>query len=122
MRGAPRATRTDTLVPSTTRFRAPQIDEQRNAARVRHASDRRDALALRLDCVQPGSGNDAIFEVDSDHAPIDQSRNVLGATMRIDSEEHTSELQSLMRISYAVFSLKKTKQTQQTTTRTRQHT
>src|SRR3546814_17504750 len=32
---------------------------------------------------------------------------------RIRSEEHTSELQSLMRISYAVFCLKKKKQTQQ---------
>src|SRR3546814_7581504 len=35
--------------------------------------------------------------------------------IRLRSEEHTSELQSLMRISYAVFCLKKTKTTQKTT-------
>src|SRR3546814_3535247 len=34
-----------------------------------------------------------------------------GSTVRQRSEEHTSELQSLMRISYAVFCLKKTKET-----------
>src|SRR3546814_2079944 len=41
-----------------------------------------------------------------------------GTDMRVHrSEEHTSELQSLMRISYAVFCLKKKKQKQQLTTR-----
>src|SRR3546814_8431139 len=38
-------------------------------------------------------------------APVDD----LGAALRLRSEEHTSELQSLMRISYAVFCLKKKK-------------
>src|SRR3546814_9172275 len=38
------------------------------------------------------------------------------------SEEHTSELQSLMRISYAVFCLKKKKKTQKTLILSRQHT
>src|SRR3546814_7443266 len=46
-------------------------------------------------------------------APILQSRGVDGVTaglvVSVRSEEHTSELQSLMRISYAVFCLKKTK-------------
>src|SRR3546814_6236316 len=37
--------------------------------------------------------------------PIPRTRN---STVRVRSEEHTSELQSLMRISYAVFCLKKT--------------
>src|SRR3546814_3980576 len=40
----------------------------------------------------------------------------LGNKLRARSEEHTSELQSLMRISYAVFCLKKKKNTQPTTT------
>src|SRR3546814_7947156 len=39
-----------------------------------------------------------------------------GASLDVRSEEHTSELQSLMRISYAVFCLKK-KTTKQTTTK-----
>src|SRR3546814_5184827 len=44
--------------------------------------------------------------------------NSVGKTVRLDkrSEEHTSELQSLMRISYAVFCLKKKKQKQKKTT------
>src|SRR3546814_8056589 len=44
-------------------------------------------------------------------------------TVRIRSEEHTSELQSLMRISYAVFCLKKknTQQVHSSTTNNRQH-
>src|SRR3546814_2785400 len=41
---------------------------------------------------------------------------VVGLPRSIRSEEHTSELQSLMRISYAVFCLKKKKTTQQPTT------
>src|SRR3546814_10850887 len=40
---------------------------------------------------------------------------------RVRSEEHTSELQSLMRISYAVFCLKKKKRNAQTTTLSTQH-
>src|SRR3546814_3107673 len=43
-----------------------------------------------------------------------------GGPVKFGSEEHTSELQSLMRISYAVFCLKK--KTHTTTTRTREHT
>src|SRR3546814_8436384 len=39
------------------------------------------------------------------------SRGLVGAVLQLRSEEHTSELQSLMRISYAVFCLKKKKQT-----------
>src|SRR3546814_10187160 len=43
------------------------------------------------------------------YASIDATRPIVatGVTTRIRSEEHTSELQSLMRISYAVFCLKK---------------
>src|SRR3546814_5179544 len=39
---------------------------------------------------------------------VDHVRHLVGAITMIRSEEHTSELQSLMRISYAVFCLKKT--------------
>src|SRR3546814_2084398 len=55
----------------------------------------------------------AIREFDKDHAQILRHRQQqLAETLRLHlrSEEHTSELQSLMRISYAVFCLKKKKQ------------
>src|SRR3546814_8398216 len=42
-------------------------------------------------------------------AILEASRDALAATLSNRSEEHTSELQSLMRISYAVFCLKKKK-------------
>src|SRR3546814_10690627 len=48
---------------------------------------------------------------------------ILGRSKRLDrSEEHTSELQSLMRISYAVFCLKKTNERNQTTNKQKQTT
>src|SRR3546814_5752369 len=55
---------------------------------------------------------DLIVDVGIGRIPIIEpgSRRVVGILSRQDrSEEHTSELQSLMRISYAVFCLKKTK-------------
>src|SRR3546814_5384675 len=63
----------------------------------------------------------AIFEAVHGSAPDIAGKGIanpvallLAATMMLDrSEEHTSELQSLMRISYAVFCLKKTKKTNQ---------
>src|SRR3546814_1839980 len=47
-----------------------------------------------------------------------QGRERLSRRARIRSEEHTSELQSLMRISYAVFCLKKQKKTNHTSSKT----
>src|SRR3546814_1641287 len=108
-RRPPRSTRTDTLFPYTTLFRShppgaieQQFDRfvaregQREAAVLGSvARDRRHGVA-EIDCialVQP-------LGVADERAPA-------------RSEEHTSELQSLMRISYAVFCLKKKKITQQ---------
>src|SRR3546814_6358541 len=62
---------------------------------------------------------------DGRHGPHDIP-NIIGTAMGIRSEEHTSELQSLMRISYAVFCLKKQNNKKnkthiiQTTSRTQQ--
>src|SRR3546814_1086297 len=83
IRRPPRSTRTDTLFPYTTLFRshgAGQIGNLRNVA------DRGWRKVLRAVRARIGSRD---------------------ASTR--SEEHTSELQSLMRISYAVFCLKKKK-------------
>src|SRR3546814_18960402 len=80
IRRPPRSTRTDTLFPYTTLFRSEEA-LQESEERVR----------LILD-----SSAEGIFGCDPH-----------GTCLR--SEEHTSELQSLMRISYAVFCLKKKK-------------
>src|SRR3546814_5661038 len=103
IRRPPRSTRTDTLFPYTTLFRSH-----------RHArSAGRPARRLRRDL----AGVPARTPVRTDararrHRPIaDRPRAALHSSSRTRSEEHTSELQSLMRISYAVFCLKKKKTT-----------
>src|SRR3546814_2564929 len=97
IRRPPRSTRTDTLVPYTTLFRSADArlrrGRRKERARAVHGPRRRGQGAVRRRLQRP-----AITR-----APPGQH-----ATVR--SEEHTSELQSLMRISYAVFCLKKKKQ------------
>src|SRR3546814_5254576 len=99
IRRPPRSTRTDTLFPYTTLFRSPRLRPGRRAARPPQAAVV--ARRFRLGC-----------DPDSDHRDP-QRRGPDGAVHRriTRSEEHTSELQSLMRISYAVFCLKKKKHT-----------
>src|SRR3546814_3026912 len=82
IRRPPRSTRTDTLFPYTTLFRSSAIT---------------------------GPDDDVIIPKDSVKTDWEVELGVvIGSTAR-RSEEHTSELQSLMRISYAVFCLKKKK-------------
>src|SRR3546814_15473234 len=95
IRRPPRSTRTDTLFPYTTLFRSPSTTPTSRggastcaACESRRISSLREALFDTHTTVAPGLG------------PGDHWRR---------SEEHTSELQSLMRISYAVFCLKKKK-------------
>src|SRR3546814_3447284 len=102
IRRPPRSTRTDTLFPYTTLFRSDL--RRRDRVRLHPGGDlcaAADALSTRHRGVgQPG-----------EHQPRALARR--GALPRPRplglgrSEEHTSELQSLMRISYAVFCLKK---------------
>src|SRR3546814_3959051 len=91
----PRSTRTDTLFPYTTLFRSQGTRGRRRGA------DRRTLLV-------GGGGRD-----DRHHRHLRQGRSRERDRRRPHrprrSEEHTSELQSLMRISYAVFCLKKKK-------------
>src|SRR3546814_5896692 len=97
IRRPPRSTRTDTLFPYTTLFRSDHGGlSQRRRDGYRHLWRR--------------GGRAAIFQAWRGKA--DPAR---GGAHRRDprSEEHTSELQSLMRISYAVFCLKKKKITLQ---------
>src|SRR3546814_6622603 len=106
IRRPPRSTRTDTLFPYTTLFRSSRGTEAHEPGRHCRGP---------VPKGQTGSGR---------HGPLDSRRLLikLGQQRRITfsqtnrerndverSEEHTSELQSLMRISYAVFCLKKKK-------------
>src|SRR3546814_4923282 len=84
IRRPPRSTRTDTLFPYTTLFRSGLIASA--------------AFAMASGLSAPS---------------VSVERSALGRSSPASSqrsEEHTSELQSLMRISYAVFCLKKKKQ------------
>src|SRR3546814_5171472 len=92
IRRPPRSTRTDTLFPYTTLFRSavgiadPGVDRHRRARNTRRGAE------IIIPAVAHRSLRGRIGD---------------GSGCRQRSEEHTSELQSLMRISYAVFCLKK---------------
>src|SRR3546814_5528034 len=92
IRRPPRSTRTDTLFPYTTLFRSPLTTIRSNGAyqqitRWLHQTYQQNVVLLQNISVSVSRG--------------------------VRSEEHTSELQSLMRISYAVFCLKKKKKNTQ---------
>src|SRR3546814_4871748 len=101
IRRPPRSTRTDTLFPYTTLFRSPGGRVRFLAQRPRRAALARPAQRDRR---RPGRAAGARR----------LSRGAGSRRARSRSEEHTSELQSLMRISYAVFCLKKKKKTHAT--------
>src|SRR3546814_3278951 len=86
IRRPPRSTRTDTLFPYTTLFRS------------------------RITKPTPSCGSSVTAEYMPDSVPVCETFCVPSTSVS-RSEEHTSELQSLMRISYAVFCLKKKKKT-----------
>src|SRR3546814_1393988 len=115
IRRPPGSTPTDTLFPYTTLFlsTACQPAEPRilQPERLLVHGPGRSALAGRahgLPGLAPRRGESLGTERLNLKGPI-QSRRQAGTDRR--SEEHTSELQSLMRISYAVFCLKKKKTT-----------
>src|SRR3546814_3819684 len=99
IRRPPRSTRTDTLFPYTTLFRSCQ-------GRFEIYLFTESLQNFRQDQVANGKG------------PHPQQPVKQRGLWQIRSEEHTSELQSLMRISYAVFCLKKKKKNASKTTPT----
>src|SRR3546814_6765142 len=103
LRPPPRSTRTDTLFPYTTHFRSMGIGSGRFALFPRPV------CAPRLEQQEDRAGDDQSPRLLSliGFRPGLQLRRFAQTGAR--SEEHTSELQSLMRISYAVFCLNKTK-------------
>src|SRR3546814_1826123 len=101
----PRSTRTDTLVPYTTLFRSGSIQPLVVQPRERRLVQ----LPGIHDAVAGQPLDDHLHEADLlagvEILVQELAKGFLGGAAR--SEEHTSELQSLMRISYAVFCLKK---------------
>src|SRR3546814_18454843 len=103
IRRPPRSTRTDTLFPYTTLFRSDAQVGLFGAAEI-------DALAAIGGIDQVGLSEAGFDAAVGDGGDIgDRAGAGQGDRDQARSEEHTSELQSLMRISYAVFCLKKKK-------------
>src|SRR3546814_3095387 len=98
IRRPPRSTRTDTLFPYTTLFRSTLGDGPRRALEL----TRRALAASTLGHLDHALERERAGQIELIGTPDFAE----GADR---SEEHTSELQSLMRISYAVFCLKKKK-------------
>src|SRR3546814_2574048 len=103
IRRPPRSTRTDTLFPYTTLFRSVRLAV---GAAVDHEPRADDVFCRNHAFPAAVSGK-------HDSAHTFRSRGMCHTDRHAPqrSEEHTSELQSLMRISYAVFCLKKKKLT-----------
>src|SRR3546814_1135236 len=93
IRRPPRSTRTDTLFPYTTLFRSIPAP-YRERGQMAYETGRR-IVDMAYEDLRPSA--------------ILTRASFLNAIRLLRSEEHTSELQSLMRISYAVFCLKKKK-------------
>src|SRR3546814_1160160 len=106
IRRPPRSTRTDTLFPYTTLFRSLRPDIGGRLGVVVEAEGRgqhqppHHARPQRRDLQRQRAG-------DGGRDEIGPALTHAGGGEQVRSEEHTSELQSLMRISYAVFCLKK---------------
>src|SRR3546814_2860995 len=100
IRRPPRSTRTDTLFPYTTLFRSAEAPHLAFAHRVEE----------ELEVPQrPAERGEQVVQEQRGAPAIGVGRLARPADELTRSEEHTSELQSLMRISYAVFCLKQKK-------------
>src|SRR3546814_3079590 len=109
IRRPPRSTRTDTLFPYTTLFRSVVV-------LALHRALGPEVLEVGVRVDQELVAPEEVDGIEVGHVVPSPRAPQVGAVVS-RSEEHTSELQSLMRISYAVFCLKNKRQT-----RTKQNT
>src|SRR3546814_1259859 len=117
IRRPPRSTRTDTLFPYTTLFRSSALVLLRKEAarETREQDDRqadqRDEYCEPAQRSRQDPSDAALITVSRTSEPVvESSKEATGSTRApVRSDEHTSEIQSLMRISYTVFCLKKKK-------------
>src|SRR3546814_7716049 len=124
IRRPPRSTRTDTLFPYTTLFRSDCAQRQFGERHPR-AADLPGRGRFKIAIVRIANGaldrqlvdEGQVAQEGYDQLGISFRHMVRGTEFGLvrRSEEHTSELQSLMRISYAVFCLKKKKKKKQDT-------
>src|SRR3546814_2746912 len=101
LRRPPRSTRTDTLFPYTTLCRSY----------LAHAQRKRRTASAEPE-IKPAPQHRDRHQIEQRPDDLERQSAIIAEMER--SEEHTSELQSLMRISYAVFCLKKKKHEQTT--------
>src|SRR3546814_1242247 len=121
IRRPPRSTRTDTLFPYTTLFRSKsELFDRALIFNINGFYYKYDNIQVQyfpaggLGAARPTVGNAAaatLYGIDVDFTARPTRELTLNGGR---SEEHTSELQSLMRISYAVFCLKKKNQSTNT--------
>src|SRR3546814_7849849 len=105
IRRPPRSTRTDTLFPYTTLFRSHR---KKLKTSIRYSSAPSPTVTEKslLKCIRSKTRS---LRRNGDIVQSESGSPLRCRSKTKRSEEHTSELQSLMRISYAVFCLKKTK-------------
>src|SRR3546814_5717541 len=118
IRRPPRSTRTYTLFPYTTLFRSNELAELAASVSLAgsHGARIRASLAAKADTLRGHqiAETESAAEAATERMTVPVAVLLFGflvfiAYPAIRSEEHTSELQSLIRISYAVFCLKKKK-------------
>src|SRR3546814_10219652 len=121
IRRPPRSTRTDTLFPYTTLFRSRLADRLYLDHAATTPMTGAALAAVRQGIARWANPSSPHAEGRAARAALEEARRRIakgygwghdlilmsGASEALRSEEHTSELQSLMRISYAVFCLKK---------------
>src|SRR3546814_5471225 len=104
-RQPPGSTRTDTLCPYTTLFRSTVLIKKAAGVQKGSAKPHTDKVGTLTRAQAEEIAKTK--EPDLTAADLDAAvRTIAGSARSMRSEEHTSELQSLMRISYAVFCLK----------------
>src|SRR3546814_5495215 len=120
LRRPPRSTRTSPLFPYTTLFRSPHARRQGAVVPFHHRRRLEHPPAARRagDGQAAAAGNRGPRRCRADGSAGASRPAPGGAIPAGRSEEHTSELQSLMRISYAVFCLKKKTETRTKTKKT----
>src|SRR3546814_5026049 len=119
IRRPPRSTRTDTLLPYTTLFRSTPLPPGSALFDFNEVLLTPHVAAMTEDSMRIMAWEAAVQVLDALQGKYPKNwvnvdaESQIGARWKLldefRSEEHTSELQSLMRISYAVFCLKKTK-------------
>src|SRR3546814_2727384 len=105
MRPPPRSTRTDTLFPYTPLFRSSPVSSASSAG----VGSRPSVFSIVADAFDTTAIVSTRWDGSRIVRPLSAMPRPIDCRNHHRSEEHTSELQSLMRISYAVFCLKKKK-------------